>query len=717
MASFVEQATLKIDDQSTKQIRAINRELNKLFKTAGKLKSMKFDFAGIKKAQNQVRGLNSTLNKLPRSRTVSVNINQKGTVPKIPRQQNPRSPAPQNQQNPRTPRGGFFGSSNNPVSIARAIITSYGAIKIGSAALTAVNASQAQDTRERSIFRNDPDTIKAIEDAARSAVLSTSRIDYTRGREIATDVSLGGVTNANLPQFTDLFTRTESAIGALFPGLEKSVTLFNNKMINLANASDDIVRSSELVKGGAQGIAAAGESFNAPTTTAALRTSGLAPTIDAHGLANFILLTDAMGQNIASGVTRLQKELFTPAEQAGAGSGLAKGAVKNLAERGLRGYQSDEQSLFNRDPAKFIEDVLGPRFRKAGVDTNNPDSIKKYIQTAGFNATSQRLILNTLTSQDERARQLKAVSGLDPNDPNAGTQGNLLLATNDLIASFNTLSSTVLTPLAETAAPLVSGIADYTEKVALTGSTFDRLKIAVEAAVAAFAVYKAGSSVLQAIFNPLNVSATALTGSAGALTRAAIALGGASVASGAAGTAGAVAAGAGVTATGAGVASKLFKVAGIAGVAITANDILGAIDPKGNLWGLTDGIDSYIKEKLGFNPSDLSNRDAPQKLGPPAPATMEPDRLSSLDSFLAGPTQFEQAFATGSQTASTNIETGLTTGLTTGANALTGGLAGAFAAGADLLAQRITGAINSAVINAPRVPVAAGDTGNMNPRE
>lgn len=96
-------------------------------------------------------------------------------------------------------------------------------------------------------------------------------------------------------------------------------------------------------------------------------------------------------------------------------------------------------------------------------------------------------------------------------------------------------------------------------------------------------------------------------GTAGTAAAGAASAGGAA----AAGAAGATAAGAaGKTAGKAGFLSKAIKGAGVVGAAITTAEVLNWIDPKGNLWGLTDGIDKWVEEKFGFNPSNVGGGDA-----------------------------------------------------------------------------------------------------------
>ena len=76
-------------------------------------------------------------------------------------------------------------------------------------------------------------------------------------------------------------------------------------------------------------------------------------------------------------------------------------------------------------------------------------------------------------------------------------------------------------------------------------------------------------------------------------------------AAGAAGTAAAGATFAGAKTKGTSLFGKIIKGAGVVGTAYTINEILGAIDPEGNLWGLTSGIDAWMKEKTGIDPSNV----------------------------------------------------------------------------------------------------------------
>lgn len=780
MTSFVEEATLRIDDkQARSALKSLNREINSLLRNARKLNKQTLINVNTQKAQGQIRALVNAIGKIPRSKTTTLttrnvtrnvvenivnNRNNNYTRNTNPRNQNNNNNPNQNnnQNNNRRNRNWFGQRIGNMTLYGGATFT--GAVSIAYAALSATNAAQATDTRLLSIFANDEASRNAVNQAGAKAATDVSRISETRGRQIATDLLLGGVTKENVGDFTQLFARVESSVGALFPGLERSVTLFNNKLINLGNSTDDLARSQELARGAARGIAAAGESFNAPTALAAVRQAGIAPTINEKGLFNLIQLTDALGQQAGTQIQRLSKELFTPAEQAGAGGGVSKGAVAELEQRGLRGFTKEERGRFFADPTSFIEEVLGPRLRAQGVDTSNREQLATYLSQAGFNQTTQRLLNQVFSSIGERAQQYKATSGLDPNNPDAGTAGNLALSFANLAASFDTFTSRVLTPIAETLAPVLNSAAEGLESIALSATKVDDLALAASAAATAFGAFKVGGKILD-YFNPLTASAAALDGSAVALTRAAVALGGAAATD----VVGDLPGGDGTGKKGgrkgrglmgllAGGGSIAARGVVIAGTAITAAEILSAIDPKGNLWGLTEPIDNWFRKNYGVpgqgeEGKGLSVSEVIDAIfkdrGPVAPpmtadqkrfADLQTERsyvqqaladaktiggipdqdtinaltsqLSQIDAEISA---FQQAFGTSVQGAGTAIQGGMSAG----AQEASAILAGVFSQGAEVLASRIVNAIGSAVINAPKVAASTpqANTGAVTPTE
>lgn len=73
--------------------------------------------------------------------------------------------------------------------------------------------------------------------------------------------------------------------------------------------------------------------------------------------------------------------------------------------------------------------------------------------------------------------------------------------------------------------------------------------------------------------------------------------------------AGAGAAAAGVASGGKGVISKVARGASPILAGYVVKESLDATDPEGNLWGLTSGIDAWVKENFGFDPSNTTWRE------------------------------------------------------------------------------------------------------------
>ncbi|MBB4017044.1 hypothetical protein GGR16_002073 [Chelatococcus caeni] len=104
-----------------------------------------------------------------------------------------------------------------------------------------------------------------------------------------------------------------------------------------------------------------------------------------------------------------------------------------------------------------------------------------------------------------------------------------------------------------------------------------------------------------AILRAIYATMVLISGSAAGTIAVFRAAAGVGAASGAAGAAGAAAGAAGKR----GLLSRVLRWGGMAGVAWGVKDLLGLIDPNGNLWGATSGIDAWTKRHLGFDPSNI----------------------------------------------------------------------------------------------------------------
>ncbi|MGO7501550.1 hypothetical protein [Rhizobium johnstonii] len=717
MASFIEQAVLSIDDKASSKVRSLNKDINNLIRNAKRLNGLKFDVGGIKQAQSQVRSLAKSINGLPRSKTVNVNVNQTTRNRTVAGRVTPVAP-------PRTRTGsagglnlGGAGPFSGLVRIASATITATGAITIAQAGLTAGLQGQAAETRQEIIIA-DPSLRSLAKEVAASAIRQSERVSLTRATEISTDAIVSGLRGDVLKTVVPRLAQLEGQSKLIAPERSEELTGLTNKVLNLANATDDATKSVKLAEGVFRASIAAGESFNAATTIAALRTSGFANTLDPEGLVGLSLAIDSLGQRAGSSLQRLQKELFTPVSQAGAGAGIAKGAVRSLTEQGFRGEQgiSKEQAdFFRRDPAKFIQTVIRDNLVKRGVDVNDRVATEQALSRAGFAETSRRLISDALSSIDEANRARSLVGQINFGGTETAAADDLGAALKNLTAGFNTFASQALDPLFAAIAPNVNGVAHFLEGIGTSATKLDDLGLAAGAAVSAFAVFKGGQSIISAIFNPLNQSALALDGSAAALTRAAFALGGKGIASN-------VATGAGGAAAGAtGGIALLARVGGVL-AGITALLKSSSADNKYISMSTDERAKSRAEARAiyeNYKPkpqADTYAMLAGQRAasGGNNPLTNAVDMATTLGNTSNA---FQHVFDTGARQLSesgTTISTGITTaGMNVGET-----IGGAIVAAGATVASQIASAISNVVINVPRQQaVAAPNVGAVTPTE
>ncbi|UPT53293.1 hypothetical protein [Synechococcus phage Ssp-JY38] len=570
MASFVEQATLRIVDQSTRQIRTINSALQKLFATARRGKNIPIRF-NLTQAQSQVRRLTADIERLKRAQTARgrqlisaptsaqvTRINQAATameryaraarrassvgfpMPPVARGFGPGGMAGAAMG----ARGGnLLPLSTTPFpfniptafNIGVAHLTVTGTMQLAGAAVRAGLEAQATETRSEIIVR-DPELQALLREVTRQAIIQSERISATRAGEISLDAIVAGLRGDVARQVVPRIAELEGQAMLIAPERSEELTLLSNKVLNLSNRVEDADQAMALAEGVFRASIVAGESFNAATTIAALRTSGFANTLDPEGLVGFSMAIDALGRQAGTALLRLQKELFTPLAQAGAGAGIAKGAVEALIASGIRdqtGLSQEQAERFRSDPALFIQTDIRDALQRIGIDVEDRTAVLRALGEAGFAQTSGRLIADALSSIEESQRGRELVRNIRFDESTeAAAADDLGAALKNLTAGFNTFSANVLDPLFAQAAPAVNAFGKFLETLGMAegiGGQLQRLAFGVTAAATAFGVIRGGTSLVNRVFNPLNASASALNGSAAALTRAAVALGGSSV--------------------------------------------------------------------------------------------------------------------------------------------------------------------------------------------
>lgn len=430
MPSYVEQATLRVKDESTTKIKKINRSLNDLFRTARKGRNIPIKFTGLERAERQLSTVRRLIQQMPRSRTVPITVRVRGmseftrkltalsnrkavvvpirlsgidqSISKAQRLLSLLNRLSQRQVTPNVglrqtgsvgagPRaaglramggayvGGALGAlsttpfpGNIPTAfnIAAAYMTVRAAHVTARTAVDATLEAQASATKTELII---PDQVvqEMLTNLGRQAAAGTDMVSITRGKEIARDLYITGFRGEVLEGLAPLIARLEGAAFAIAPDKAESIATLANKMGNLAAVTEDAARAQELATGIYKAAIIQGETFNAPTLISALRVSGVAQTINEEGLIRFAAATDELGRRSGSGLQRFIKILSTDVAKAGAGSGVSKGVVAALIAAGVRGEKGvtgENRNLLETNPGKFIEDVVGGLVREQGLD-------------------------------------------------------------------------------------------------------------------------------------------------------------------------------------------------------------------------------------------------------------------------------------------------------------------------------------------------------------
>lgn len=731
-SSFVEQATLRIDNQASREIRTLNRDINTLLRNAKKLNGLKFDFGkNLAASSRQIANLNRQLGKLPKSRTIAINVQQNGTVPRIPRSPRNQPPAPPAPPPPgRNPPGS--GRNNPGYALYRA------ASALGAFTVAANLATSALEKIGRDAATRDRTNLLLASGATpeQRAIIQRAPVPEGQGpirltvdqRQRLIQSLLGDVRGEGAQRAvsaTNIAAQLErDVLPRLFAGqpdksLEQTLGSLRELVVGMNLASSELVNDQgKLTKDAqrvldAQLIAITADPAVTPenikTVLANLKTSAFQ--LDTEALARVFINQGARGQRVGNETFRSQ-QVFQ-------GTTDVKVLNNKLAELGL---------LMNVERNAKGNVIAGSGTAKDAelLATNLPLWLDKYV-TVPMETALAKVTPETPATNAERVSFLnRMLAGAS----SAAKQGiiDTILGDEQSKAAISQAQSVVRQNLDADVAK------SWTAQMNNVGTAFTDATAAFGASVANF-VGAADKLAALADFirdNPNTSTAAAVAGTAGVAALSARWIH--SIFSGGSAAAGTGGAGTGVAAGAGTVASRFLPPVA---VAVTSASILNWIDPKGNLWGLTDSIDKYVENKLGFNLSNVGGADKPVPQMSAAESTKQTlnqavadaqDRLSfakqsgdinlipqlqtELQDAQNAISMFDQTFQTGAQNASTTISTGLQAG----ADLLTGGLAGAFSAGGDILASKISAAINNAVISIPKV-AAPANTGALSPTE
>lgn len=721
-SSFVEEATLRIDNQASKEVRTLNRDILNLIRNAKRVNGIKFDLgADLKRASSQITRLNKQLNSLPKSRTVAINIRQNGQVPRIPRVPNNPPPAPPPAP-PRNPPGGGNSGRNNPAYAMYRAASALGAFTLAARLATSALEKIGNETYKRDrtglllASGATPEQRRVIERAPVPEGQGPVRLSVDDRRRLIQSL-LGDVRGEGAQRAvaaTNIAAELErDVLPRLFAGqpdrsLDQVLGSLRNLVVGMNLASSELVDNNGKLTAeakrvlDAQLIAITADPAVTPenikTVLANLKTSAFQ--LDTEALARVFVNQGARGQRVGNETFRAQQVFQGVTDRKVLNNKLADLGLLLDVERNAKGNviagsgtPLDENLLATNLPLWLDKYVTVPmekalREQNGNREPTNPERVS-YLNRIlpGANSAAKQGVIDTILGDEQAKAAISQASAViaqglsaDLEKSLAAQMSNVSTAFSDATAQFGTAVSNFVG-----AADKLSGLANLIRD------------------------------------NPNTAAAAAVAGTAGIAALAAR-----WVHNIFAGTAANPGAAAGTAARGA------SRVLPPVAVAVTTASLLSWIDPKGNLWGLTDALDKKVEELTGWNPSNVTlGGDSKPATGRDVLAqelARAQDNLSfarqngdinampqlqqELVNAQSAISQFDETFKSGAQAASTT----LTSGLQAGANLLTGGLSGAFSAGGDIIAAKISSAINNATISMPRT-AAPANTGVLSPTE
>lgn len=559
MADFIEQATLRVRDQSTKQINNINNAIVKLLKTAKQMNKLKISLDGVDAAQRKVDKLTKSVRAVPKSRTVTVNhkVNVTGakaasnqlaalsrTRPvtiKVRFQQAGRMllPPAQSQGFGRSLANSFLHTiraSNAGEVIARGFLAAIGGqIFSGVRGATAV-AAQAPLNKEDALQRLRASGLPAATVAAMQDIATrmTARFPATTeagileaGREAS-----GRIEN---PQSPEGLKQLELVMARI---AENTAKLSGVLGMNAQQSADQ----ARLIEAGISQVGATGDNERAAAISEAILQGVLASGGDLTVDDFKRLLQQAGGLRGGLGANTLLQLGLARDEQGQRGTGEARQAFEDLIRGNLNDTDAaaQERAGLRRNgrstiAGKFQEDFLGaveteiiPRLRKLGVNLSDPIAVQNALDTElGFSKQGGiNLLKDAVVNFDNnfqeflraRAAQLDTFTK-EPTTRQRAAQVN---------AQFENVADAAIGPLL----PVVqTGLAALTQSLSAinqgTAGVADFAKLgggAVAAGVGAGVLALQGANTAT---RPLALAGISLNSSAAALTAAATALTGA----------------------------------------------------------------------------------------------------------------------------------------------------------------------------------------------
>ena len=552
--------------KSSPQIKKINAELQKLFATANRLKSLKVDLRindqGLIKAAADARRLGTDLRGL--SRAVALRVNTSGLTQAAQQiaalraaAARPVTLATRAGATPRAPFGGGLLSGMGGAFTAHQLVTA-----VARATRDGVNDS---DIGETSLLMKQlsPTDLGAAREAIRQLGDEKAKLPggafLNIGQRTQSFSEMMGVTKdvegaKFLTGWTEELTRLLYAQGKSFQEANEGAIDYGKALQQMgrltvhtaARAAELSAQTGKAVKIGDFDPGTAGKSFEwlvqmAPgigrefsgqfvrNISKYLSSTKLAISDEAFGAV--LLMGEEMGTRAAVGYAQAVKQL--------SGKGLTKEALRQQAKFGLitlgeekigsvgkkqqtritANVPADYKKMLQTDLPKAVATYIGPKAKAAGVDITDPQAVYDFASKIASDRTAIEAIGAALYRYEDIAKDIEAAKARSGKiaDVRRITAGSVRGVTQGLQNQFESVLGESVMAIAPAITPVMGGISEFMRKQAAEikqagdkgdwGALAGKAWGAANAAFLAMPAYQALKATAGAVAQPLGLTA------------------------------------------------------------------------------------------------------------------------------------------------------------------------------------------------------------------
>ena len=503
MASFTEQATLLLNDKSSANIKKVNAELNKLFKTAQKLNNMKINLRGLSQVASQARTATTALNNVNRAaqnlrRPVAMNVSantQRATAAINRLRQNA-------QRQVNMPIGGGVGGGGGIFGGGGRGGGGFGRPVVGG--LAGFESALVRTTRQLILFQVATNTVMATLSEAGQAVMEAEDARLRIGQagfgterqlefqEMTRDIqkqfnqvpaaqvldasvemlATMKASNKSSEQMQEAMSRVASNAQTMSVTFKDAAEGAENarmleKLANIANlgtAEGDAAKIVKLQQETMRAVIAAGGDVNVyeAVRTARQLGSSIFLGLSEDAFADILSVRDEGGMRSTAEVRMGMRDLQR--------TSLEKYLKKQQAAVGLRNkdltVNADVWKAFSENPIDAAMKYLAPKLKDFGLDVfdksidfNASDIAKILTEKMGFTTTGAQFFADAIASieQVKKDREARKQVDLDPAIAADTIRGSFA----NLVATFDTMVATITTSINKPLADAINGFAGF----------------------------------------------------------------------------------------------------------------------------------------------------------------------------------------------------------------------------------------------------------------